>query len=458
MAIPSFERRLIQVYLILADFFGLYFSFLVAQMIRFESTDVIAYTQALFAGGRFAVVFFILGLCQYIFDLYEPRHWRSSIFSPLKIIFSSGTTALLLFAYFYFVASATGGVYGRGVLLGSLTGFTVISLSVRYIVDRLYNTKSENLSWLFIGNSNSQAILKKDWARLRLRGRVDWFTPLVAADMASATTAGQQSLASQMRDERQAIIVDGSLSDSDAKILMKARLRGRMVLSLQNFYEFYCGKVPLHTLDDSWFALAEGFSILHSQVSIRLKRLTDILISILLIFILLPVFVLLYVLIRLESKGPALYSQVRVGAGGATFVMWKFRSMCMDAENEGAQWAQKNDNRMTHIGRWIRKFRLDEIPQLWNILKGDMSFIGPRPERPEFTRDLSQKIPFFEFRLLVKPGLTGWAQVMYPYGATEEDALEKLQFDLFYIKNYSFARDIEIILKTVSVVLFGAGR
>jgi lipopolysaccharide/colanic/teichoic acid biosynthesis glycosyltransferase len=163
-------------------------------------------------------------------------------------------------------------------------------------------------------------------------------------------------------------------------------------------------------------------------------------------------------LIKLESRGGAVYTQQRVGEGGRVFTIYKLRSMRSDSEARGAQWAKSHDARVTRIGRFIRATRIDELPQLFNVLRGDMSFIGPRPERPEFTGELEQKIPYYSLRHLLRPGITGWAQVMYPYGATVEDACEKLQFELYYIKNYSLILDAAIILRTIRVVVTGSGR
>jgi exopolysaccharide biosynthesis polyprenyl glycosylphosphotransferase len=171
----------------------------------------------------------------------------------------------------------------------------------------------------------------------------------------------------------------------------------------------------------------------------------------------LPLMAVTAAAIRADSKGPVLYRQKRVGMNGGEFELLKFRSMRVDAESCGPRWAQQDDPRVTRVGRFIRKARIDEIPQLWNVLKGDMSLIGPRPERPEFVRLLNEEIPFYHLRHSVRPGITGWAQVNYRYGASKEDALEKLQYDLFYIKNLSAAIDLHILMRTVRVVLFGTG-
>jgi exopolysaccharide biosynthesis polyprenyl glycosylphosphotransferase len=171
-----------------------------------------------------------------------------------------------------------------------------------------------------------------------------------------------------------------------------------------------------------------------------------------------PLMILVTVLIKLESKGPALYKQMRTGFKGRPFEVLKFRSMRQDAEADGAVWAKENDNRVTRIGKWIRLTRIDELPQLFNVFRGEMSFIGPRPERPEFDQMLEKEIPYYSMRYLVRPGITGWAQVMYPYGASVEDAKQKLEYDLYYIKNHRFWLDFIIVLRTVKIVLFRKGR
>jgi exopolysaccharide biosynthesis polyprenyl glycosylphosphotransferase len=174
--------------------------------------------------------------------------------------------------------------------------------------------------------------------------------------------------------------------------------------------------------------------------------------------LLLPLMVIVGLIIKLDSPGPIFYSQLRTGLYGKPFRVYKFRSMYQDAEKKGAQWAIQRDPRITRVGYWLRVLRIDELPQIWNVLSGKMSLIGPRPERPEFDVKLKEAIPYYEMRYLVKPGITGWAQVLYPYGASLEDAYEKLAYDLYYIKNYSLWLDILIVLKTIRVVLLGKGR
>jgi exopolysaccharide biosynthesis polyprenyl glycosylphosphotransferase len=201
---------------------------------------------------------------------------------------------------------------------------------------------------------------------------------------------------------------------------------------------------------------SDGFR--YSKRRVLAKRLFDIALASLFLLVLWPFMVLTGLAVILESGRPALYHQRRVGLNGASFRIYKFRSMYQDAEKSGkAIWAQKNDNRVTRVGAVIRNTRLDELPQLWNVLKGEMSFIGPRPERPEFVSELSRQIPYYDMRHKVKPGLMGWAQLKYPYGASVEDARNKLQYDLYYTKNQSFLMDMLIMIQTVEIVLLGKG-
>ena len=253
------------------------------------------------------------------------------------------------------------------------------------------------------------------------------------------------------------LLPDAPIDDDIARELLQAKLRGVMVVDIRSFYEHVVNRLPVLQISDEWLLLNDGFSLNTRGSLRRLKRALDVGISLLLLIPCLPIMLLSALIIRLESPGPVIYTQSRVGLQEKEFTVYKFRSMRQDAEKNGAVWAQANDNRVTRFGKFIRKVRIDELPQLWNVLKGDMSFIGPRPERMEFVKKLEQKIPFYSLRHSVKPGLTGWAQVCYPYGASEEDARHKLEYDLYYVKNMSILLDIKIILKTVGVVLFPKG-
>jgi sugar transferase (PEP-CTERM system associated) len=271
----------------------------------------------------------------------------------------------------------------------------------------------------------------------------------------------QRPLARLVKDEaidEIVVAVDERRKNLPVKELLDCKLNGVEVTDLVEFFEKESGRIMIDLLDPSWFIFSDGFR--RGPIRGAVKRLFDVLVALVALLLSWPVFVLTAaaILVEARGRGPILFRQSRVGANGALFQTLKFRSMRIDAEADGvARWAQSGDSRVTRVGSVIRKLRIDELPQIFNVLRGHMSFVGPRPERPEFVDQLSQSIPFYAERHRVKPGLTGWAQIRYPYGASREDALQKLQFDLYYVKNYSVLLDLIIIMNTVEVVLFGKG-
>jgi sugar transferase (PEP-CTERM system associated) len=240
--------------------------------------------------------------------------------------------------------------------------------------------------------------------------------------------------------------------------LLECRLAGLDVTELLTFLERETGRVRIDVLNPSWMIFGDGFR--RDPLRLFSSRALDLVASVILVILSLPVMLLTMVAIKLEDgwRAPIFYGQARVGLGGQTFTVLKFRSMRTDAERDGqAQWAQKSDPRVTRVGAIIRKLRIDELPQILNVLTGHMSFVGPRPERPQFVAELAQKIPYYVQRHCVKPGITGWAQLCYPYGSSEQDALEKLQYDLYYIKNNTLLFDLAILVQTAEVVFMGKG-
>jgi len=254
------------------------------------------------------------------------------------------------------------------------------------------------------------------------------------------------------------LMPDVDLEGNMASKLLKTRLEyGLQVEASSSFIERLTQRVPVDEIRDAWLLREYGFSLNSQRMMRRIKRVIDWGTSLGLLIVTSPLLLVTAIVVRLESPGPVIYHQKRVGLMGREFTLYKFRSMGTDAEKDGAQWAQKNDPRVTRIGKIIRKLRIDELPQLVNVLKGDMSLIGPRPERMEFVKGLEKKIPYYYLRHTVKPGVTGWAQVSYPYGASEEDSRIKLEYDLYYIKNMSLMFELMIFLKTIGVILFPAG-
>jgi sugar transferase (PEP-CTERM system associated) len=238
--------------------------------------------------------------------------------------------------------------------------------------------------------------------------------------------------------------------------LLSCRMRGVRVTTLSAFFERVGGQVPIDTLKASWLVYGEGFR--QSRLRTFVKRSFDICVASVLLVLALPLMIVAALIIRCESGGPVIYRQERVGHVGKPFTLLKFRSMRADAESDGrARWAQTNDPRVTPFGRFMRRSRIDELPQLWNVLKGEMSFVGPRPERPCFVAELERDIPYYAARHSVKPGITGWAQVRYSYGASTAETVRKLQDALYYVKNHSLLLDLFILFETVRVVVFGEG-
>jgi sugar transferase (PEP-CTERM system associated) len=238
--------------------------------------------------------------------------------------------------------------------------------------------------------------------------------------------------------------------------LLKCRVNGIEVIDGNSFYEMLTGKLVVNAINPSWLIFSKGFR--KSRIRRVMKRSVDLLLSLVLLILFSPLILIIALLIKIDSKGSVIFSQERVGQNRKIYRMHKFRSMVQDAETmSGPIWAEDNDVRITRVGRVIRKCRFDEIPQLWNVLKGEMSFVGPRPEREHFVDQLVKIVPYYQERHTVKPGLSGWAQVSYGYGASVEDAIEKLNYDLFYIKNMTFFMDLMIVMRTIKIVLFRKG-
>jgi sugar transferase (PEP-CTERM system associated) len=252
------------------------------------------------------------------------------------------------------------------------------------------------------------------------------------------------------------VALDQKRGEFPQKELLDCKMRGIHIIDGQSFYERITGKLLVERTNPSWLIFSDGF--VKSGIQKIGKRLIDFATGVILLLFFSPIWVLVAVAIKLDSPGPVIFRQQRVGEFGKVYTLFKFRSMVCDAEEGcGPVWATENDPRITRVGKVIRKSRLDEFPQILNVLKGEMSFVGPRPERPYFVQQLKKVVPYYGMRFSVKPGITGWAQVRYSYGASEEEALEKLKYDLYYIKNMSLMMDLIVIFHTFKIVLSGSG-
>ncbi len=380
------------------------------------------------------VVAFILGFSTTIF-----KHQRINMLTMSFLRFLMDLSVIQLFNYIF--SKERSGLFSLSVLPTALAMMCLLAMCWRLL---LFESLYFNSSYRIFCDPVSEKMIKKDLKSL-FTGSFEY---LLGVQILEKLVAGPYVY----------VVQDNSLSDEELQSLMQKKMHGYSILTITQFYEQILRKIPIDLVSLKDLIFVSGFELTSQMLLQRLKRVSDVLLA-LLIFLLTWPFILLFGLLhKLESPGPMLYSQNRIGKQGKVFKIYKLRSMRADAETNGALWAQENDPRITKIGKFTRLTRIDELPQLWNVLKGDMSFIGPRPERPEFNDSLAKQIPFYDLRHSVRPGLTGWAQVRYPYGASVEDAKEKLQYDLYYIKNYSLLLDLEILVKTVQVVMFGKGR
>ncbi|BAZ41633.1 sugar transferase [Calothrix sp. NIES-4101] len=402
----------------------------------------------------------------YLADAYNPDRQIAGLRTPARIIVCNLAIAFLISALIYLSGiSQENPVSWRSVLLPSLGMFTIWAVVLRLVAVKWVRSQSQKSRWLVLGAGDNaikflhKLLVLNPLGKLTVLAETNQET-IDLPDTNLSYLGNLSDLPAWSQESWSAIIVATQVefSETQAQQLMQIRLRGIPIYRLPDAYETFWFKLPSSLLQDKWLAFSEGFNLIPGDFSMKLKRVIDIILILFLLALVAPLLLLVALLIRLDSPGPIFYSQLRSGFYGKPFRVYKFRSMYQDAEKRGAQWASQRDPRITRVGYWLRLLRIDELPQIWNVLRGEMSLIGPRPERPEFDVKLKEAIPYYEVRYLVKPGITGWAQVMYPYGASIEDAYEKLSYDLYYIKNYSLWLDLAIAFKTIRVVLLGKGR
>ncbi len=409
----------------------------------------------------FVVVVFI---CMAAMGLYHAR-LRGEASELLARIFLSFVLATIAQALlFYFIPYLDISPQAIGVAL--LLSFLIIC-GLRYAFARVDQSSLLKRRVLVLGTGERASIIHHKMRRdsdrrgFRLIGYVDMgedsYT-ICEKNRLSINLDRLDDYAKRGQIDEIVVAVDQRRGKLPMDALYRCRIAGINVLDIATFVERESGKIPLRLMYPSWVIYSDGYR--RAGFFARgVKRLFDIVVSLVFLIFTWPIMLVTILLIKLESgpTSPVFYTQQRVGRNGSPFNIYKFRSMREDAEKNGAIWAMQNDNRVTAVGAFIRKYRIDELPQLFNILNGDMSFIGPRPERPEFVNKLSETIPYYGDRHQVKPGLTGWAQICYSYGSSEEDALEKLQYDLYYIKNYTLLLDTIILIQTCEVIFFGKG-
>ena len=406
----------------------------------------------------------ITGLCQLCFyynDLYDLTIVHSSRELLIRLLQAAGAASILVALLYLLIPSIA---IGNGIFVSSLVIFLVAIIAWRLLFNRIAYTTQLEERVLIVGTGATARMLARQIRSqhdfgYRVIGFIDDTPAPQHGVLDPATVGGAEDIPRIVEQYDVDRIVIG-LSDRRGRLpvseLLQAKLSGVRVEDVTTTYERLTGKILIDDLKPSWLIFSDGFVI--SRWTRFWKRLIDLALASTGFVLAAPLTLLTALAIYLDSDGPILYRQERVGEGGRPFTLFKFRSMRLDAEKAGTPvWATKDDERVTRVGWFIRKARLDELPQLWNVLRGDMSFVGPRPERPFFVDQLAEEIPFYRQRHAVKPGVTGWAQIKYQYGSSVEDAMEKLRYDLYYIKHLSIGFDLSIVFDTVKVIMFGKG-
>lgn len=430
-------------------------------------TNVDAYSFR-FEEWMFFKVFLIAFVCQaclYFNDLYDLAISDSLAETSIRLLQSLGFSAFIL-AGIYLVFPALilrAGVFNISVVL-ILSFIIVWRLCYMLVLNRgFFNQKIILLGSSELGDKIEREILERKDSGYVVAVKV-MEEPGSGDDTDKSDTTciirksynGLCELATEYRISKIIVAITERRGALPTEELLGCRVNGIDILDGNSFYEMLTGKFAVEQINPAWLIFSEGFK--KSPIRRFVKRAEDLLLSSILLSLLSPLVIVVAILVKIDSKGAVIYSQDRVGKDKKSYRVHKFRSMVVDAEKSiGPVWAEDDDRRTTRVGKWIRKLRIDEVPQIWNVLKGDMSFVGPRPEREFFVKQLEDEIPYYGERFSVKPGITGWAQISYGYGATVKDAMEKLNYDLFYIKNMSTFMDLMITLRTVKTVLFEKG-
>jgi len=415
------------------------------------------YVALNYEGGylRILLITLIVLLFSHWFDLYDPNHFDQKDELYFRVLLVPGILAVMLaVAGYVFPRSLTGdnsSLLGLVILTGAMFGWRAAYgwlAQQPYLRERVYVLGTGERAQRLVNGLRARSELGIEV--------VGWSGNVEGAVTRDAVASHLMELINQHRVHRVIVAMPDRRGTLPVQELLQLRLKGTKIEEATSWLERMSGRIEVEQLYPSWLIFAEGFRFSRSLRVAR--RMLSIVVAALLLLMMLPLVPIVLLLIILDSPGPVLYGQKRMGRGGAIFTCYKFRTMRRDAEvDSGATWATDDDPRITRIGRFLRASRLDEIPQLWCVLKGDMAFVGPRPERPEFVEWLTREIPYYPVRLAVRPGITGWAQVRYKYGNTLADAREKLQYDLYYIKNGSLGLDLLIMFETIKIVTLGRG-
>ncbi|MBN1841115.1 MAG: TIGR03013 family PEP-CTERM/XrtA system glycosyltransferase [Deltaproteobacteria bacterium] len=439
----------------------IYMAVLVAAFLRLGSVHA-----SFLSGEVISKAILIMVVCQislYYNELYNLKVTDTYVELGLRLTKAMGVASIVLAIIYYFVPSL---MMGRGIFFISLVFLVLLVVPWRYAYNWILKKKmfAEKVMILGLGDLSRQII---DEIKDRPDSGYQVAGVVPTTDVSSVSFSPRDvpvfsnngtvyGLADSLHITKIIVALDEKRGILPTKELLRCKMEGIKVLQGETLYEELTGKLFIEKLNPSWLIFSDGFK--KSRVTRFAKRAADFIIAGVSLLVTLPLVSLIALAIKLDSKGPVFFRQDRCSEGGRIFKVLKFRSMIDKAEaDSGPCWATDDDARVTRVGKILRKYRMDEIPQMWNVLKGEMSFVGPRPERPEFVKKLAERIPYYSERHTVKPGITGWAQVSYRYGASVEDAMEKLKYDLFYVKNMSFAMDLLILFKTAKIMLLQSG-
>jgi len=430
-----------------------------------NTTEFHSYVQAPEFALQALIFVITLQVCFYYSDLYDLRVLRCNRDQLVSVGQSLGAACLLL-GLMYFVFPPL--LIGRGVFFISTAVVAAFVFMLRALLDRAWQVAAPKQKILILGSQElavtaATELMERDDLHLEVIGFLDSGSNGSHAEPSGihgSRILGKlddlEMVVKKHHVTRIVVAIEDRRGALPIRDLVSLRVQGIRVEDVHTTVAALSGRIWLNMVRPSWFIFSEGFH--RARITLALKRMLDLSCGLIGLMVSLPVMLLVAMAVRLDSRGPVIFSQTRVGLKGKCFELKKFRSMRTDAEaGTGAQWAQQNDSRVTRVGKYLRKYRLDELPQFVNVIRGEMSFVGPRPERPVFVDQLRDLISYYDERHSVRPGLTGWAQVQYAYGASVQDACRKLEYDLFYLKNMSLIFDMVIILKTIRIMLTGKG-
>ncbi len=445
---------------------------LIHDVIALGASIMVAYRIRLEYAPPTIVEWHVLGVVMsiitvlYLSNSYHVVRGGSSARLALRAFIAVGLAGVVIAAVAYIAEPARSVTFfWQGNLSLSLFIFAAWSSLVRYLLSMAYQRWSTTRCWLVIVDHEHSAELERiraasDGIRIETIDLEDLAKPATRLNQVEGKIVIQTGERIWYQNEAEGLVVDstGRLHAELIRDLIMARLAGVHVLNYAEFFEEHFSLIPILDAQGLWPIFSEGFALQPGRVNWRIKRALDFTSATLVFIAVSPIVVLLMVLVWITSPGPALFVQERIGLAGKKFKLFKLRTMIVHAPDAGQRWTAKQDERITPIGRVLRRYRLDEFPQLINVIRGEMSLVGPRPEQPDIVSELEAEIPFYDVRHIVKPGISGWAQVNYPYGSSVSDARRKLEYDLYYMKHYSFFLDLYVVVRTLHVVVSSGGR